>query len=250
MTPLMVEASIAGVDITKSPARRIMAVHGKIGFRVRTDVPRADAELVAQLRTHATSNLADAMGRFHFMDFGIRPRSGLSLCGVAVTVDARPADNLMVHKALEVAEPGDIIVVNTNGNTTSAVFGELMCRTAVGARLGGIVVDGAIRDVDGITALEFPAYSRALCAGGCDKDGPGEVNSPIACGNTVVMPGDIIVGDEDGVVVIPREEAADVLQLVAALVERERARIAEINSGVLFKDEINETLRKKGVLTR
>jgi len=227
-----------------------MAVHGKIGFRVRTDVPRADAELVAQFRTHATSNLADAMGRFHFMDFGIRPRSGLSLCGVAVTVDARPADNLMVHKALEVAEPGDIIVVNTNGNTTSAVFGELMCRTAVGAKLGGIVVDGAIRDVDGITALEFPAYSRALCAGGCDKDGPGEVNSPIACGNTVVMPGDIIVGDEDGVVVIPREEAADVLQLVAALVERERARIAEINSGVLFKDEINETLRKKGVLTR
>ena len=227
-----------------------MAVHGKIGFRVRTDVPRADAELVAQFRTHATSNLADAMGRFHFMDFGIRPRSGLSLCGVAVTVDARPADNLMVHKALEVAEPGDIIVVNTNGNTTSAVFGELMCRTAVGAKLGGIVVDGAIRDVDGITALEFPAYSRALCAGGCDKDGPGEVNSPIACGNTVVMPGDVIVGDEDGVVVIPREEAADVLQLVAALVERERARIAEINSGVLFKDEINETLRKKGVLTR
>lgn len=227
-----------------------MAVHGKIGFRVRTDVPRADAELVSRFRAHATSNLADAMGRFHFMDFGIRPRSGLPLCGVAVTVDARPGDNLMVHKALEVAQPGDIVVVNTNGNTTSAVFGELMCRTAVGASLGGIVVDGAIRDVDGITALRFPAYSRALCAGGCDKDGPGEVNSPIACGNTVVMPGDIVVGDEDGVVVVPREEAADVLQLVAALVERERTRIAEIDKGVLFKDEINDTLRKKGVLTR
>jgi regulator of RNase E activity RraA len=227
-----------------------MAVHGKIGFRVRTDVARPDAELVAKFRTHATSNLADAMGRFHFMDFGIRPRSGLPLCGVAVTVDARPADNLMVHKALEVAQPGDIVVVNTNGNTTSAIFGELMCRTAVGASLGGIVVDGAIRDVDGITALKFPAYSRALCAGGCDKDGPGEVNSPISCGGTVVMPGDIIVGDDDGVVVIPREEATDVLELVAALVERERARIAEINDGVLFKDEINDTLRKKGVLTR
>ena len=103
-----------------------MAVFGKIGFRVRTDVPRTDAALVEQLRAHATSNLADAMGRFHFMDFGIRPRSGLPLCGVAVTVDARPADNLMVHKALEVAQPGDIVVVNTNGNTTSAVFGELM----------------------------------------------------------------------------------------------------------------------------
>jgi len=227
-----------------------MPVHGKIGFRVRTDVPRASLELVTRFRDHATSNIADAMGRFHFMDFGIRPRSGLPLCGVAVTVDARPGDNLMVHKALEVAQPGDIIVVNTNGNTTSAVFGELMCRTAVGAKLGGIVVDGAIRDVDAITALGFPAYSRAVCAGGCDKDGPGEVNSPIACGNTVVIPGDIVVGDRDGVVVVPREEADDVLHLVTALVERERARIAEIDNGVLFKDEINETLKKKGVLSR
>lgn len=227
-----------------------MAVHGKIGFRVRTDVPRAPAELVARFRDQATSNVADAMGRFHFMDFGIRPRSGLSLCGVAVTVDARPGDNLMVHKALEVAQPGDIVVVNTNGNTTSAIFGELMCRTAVGAKLGGIVVDGAIRDIEGITALGFPAFSRAVCAGGCDKDGPGEVNSPIACGNTVVIPGDIVIGDADGVVVVPREEAEDVLKLVHTLVERERARIAEIDRGVLFKDEINETLRKKGVLSQ
>jgi regulator of RNase E activity RraA len=227
-----------------------MAVHGKIGFRVRTNVPRAAPELVDRFRGQATSNIADAMGRFHFMDFGIRPRSGLSLCGVAVTVDARPGDNLMVHKALEVAQPGDVVVVNTNGNTTSAVFGELMCRTAVGAKLGGIVVDGAIRDVDAITALGFPAFSRALCAGGCDKDGPGEVNSPIACGNTVVMPGDIVVGDADGVVVVPREEAEDVLGLVAALVERERARVAEIDRGLLFKEEINETLTKKGVLSR
>jgi len=223
-------------------------VHGKIGFRIRTDVPRPPAELVARFRQHATSNIGDAMGRFHFTDFGIRPRSGLSLCGVAVTVDARPGDNLMVHKALEVAKPGDIVVVNTNGNTTSAVFGELMCRTAVGAKLGGIIVDGAIRDVDAITALGFPAYSRAVCAGGCDKDGPGEVNFPIACGNAVVTPGDIIVGDVDGVVVVAREEAEEVLRLTMALVERERARIVEINEGGLFKEEINETLRKKGVL--
>jgi len=227
-----------------------MAVHGKIGFRVRTDLPRPPAGLVERFREHASSNLADAMGRFHFMDSGIRARSGLGLCGVAVTVDARPADNLMIHKALEVASPGDIVVVNTNGNTTSAIFGELMCRTAVGAKLGGIVVDGAIRDIDAITALGFPAFSRAVCAGGCDKDGPGEVNSPIACGNTVVMPGDIVVGDADGVVVVPREEAEEVLRLVTALVERERARIAEIDAGVLFKAEINDTLTKRGVLPR
>jgi len=225
-----------------------MAVHGKIGFRVRTDVPRADAELVAQFRTHATSNLADAMGRFHFMDFGIRPRSGLSLCGVAVTVDARPADNLMVHKALEVAEPGDIIVVNTNGNTTSAVFGELMCRTAVGAKLGGIVVDGAIRDVEGITHLGFPAFSRTISPGSCDKDGPGEVNVTISCGGTVVAAGDIIVGDDDGVTVVPRAHAEEVLMLATQVVEKERARIREIAQGTLSKPEIDDTLRKKGVI--
>jgi len=236
--------------MTTLPNPTHMAVYGKIGFRVRTDPPRPAAELVEKFRGQATSNLADAMGRFHFMDPGIQSRSGLTMCGIATTVDARPGDNLMIHKALEVARPGDIVVVNTNGNTTSAVFGELMCRTAVGAKLGGIVVDGAIRDVDAITALGFPAFSRALCAGGCDKDGPGEVNSAIACGNTVVMPGDIVVGDADGVVVVPREEAEDVLGLVAALVERERARVAEIDRGLLFKEEINETLTKKGVLSR
>lgn len=222
---------------------------GKLGFRIRTGVPRASAELVERFRGMASSNVADAMGRFHFMDPAICQRSKLPLCGVAVTVDARPADNLMIHKAMEIAQAGGVVVVNTNGNTTSAVFGELMCHTAVGARLGGIVVDGAIRDVEGITNLGFPAFSRTVCAGGCDKDGPGEINVPIACGNTVVMPGDIVIGDADGVVVVPREDAEDVLRLVAALVEREQKRVAEILAGGLFKAEINDTLTKKGALT-
>jgi regulator of RNase E activity RraA len=225
-----------------------MDEQGKIGFRIRTAVPRISADLVERFRGLASPNVADAMGRFHFMDPEIRARSGLALCGVAVTVDARPADNLMVHKAFEVAQPGDVVVVNTNGNRTSAVFGELMCRTAVGAGIGGIVVDGAIRDVEGITALGFPAFSRTVCAGGCDKDGPGEINVPISCGNTVVMPGDLVIGDADGVVIVPRDEASAILELVIALVERERKRIAEIDGGVLFKGEINDILRKRGVL--
>jgi regulator of RNase E activity RraA len=182
------------------------------------------------------------------MDPGIRSRSGFPLCGHAITVNARPADNLMIHKALQVAEPGDVIVVNTCGNTTSAVFGELMCTTAAAARLGGIIVDGAIRDVDGIRALGFPAFSRTVCAGGCDKDGPGEVNVPISCGGVVVSPGDIVVGDDDGVVVVPRENAAEVLELVHQLMDRERKRIAEINTGVLFRPDVDDALRKKGVI--
>jgi regulator of RNase E activity RraA len=219
-----------------------------LGFRILAAPPRLSGDVVDRFRGLAAANLADAMGRFNFMDPGIRARSGFPLCGRAVTVLCRPADNLMVHKALQIAEPGDIVVVSTCGNTTSAVFGELMCHTAAAKRLGGIVVDGAIRDVDGIKALEFPAFSRAVSAGGCDKDGPGEINVPIACGNTVVMPGDIIVGDPESVAVVPRDHATEVLERVEALMAREKSRIAEIQRGVLYKAEIDDALRKKGVI--
>lgn len=219
-----------------------------MGFRIFTDSPRPDAGIVRQFAGQAAANLADVMGRFRFMDPGIQMRTGLPLCGVAVTVLARPADNLMVHKAMEIAVPGDVILVNTCGNMTSAVFGELMGNSAVAAGLAGLVVDGAIRDVAALADLRFPAFSRAVCAGSCDKDGPGEINVPIACGNTVVMPGDIIVGDADGIVVVPLAEAEQVLKLVHALKDREAKRIAEIRSGTIFKSEINDTLRAKGVI--
>jgi regulator of RNase E activity RraA len=225
-----------------------MPQSGRPGFRILPSPARLSADLVARFRGLASSNLADAMGRFNFMDPAIQSRSALPLCGLAVTVNARPADNLMIHKALAVATPGDIVVVSTGGNTTSAVFGELMCHTASAARLGGIVVDGAIRDVEGITRLGFPAYSRSVSPGACDKDGPGEINVPISCGGTVVCPGDIVVGDNDGVAVVPARDAAEVLELVAALMDREAKRIAEIKGGVLFKPDIDETLRKHGIV--
>jgi regulator of RNase E activity RraA len=182
------------------------------------------------------------------MDPAIAGRSGVPLCGLAVTVNARPADNLMVHKALEIASPGDVVVVSTGGNSTSAVLGGLMCASAAAKGLGGIVVDGAIRDVDEIVELQFPAYSRTLSPGGCDKDGPGEINVPISCGGVVVQSGDVVVGDRDGVAVVPREHAAEVLELVQALIAREASRLREIRDGVLFKTEIDDALRTKGVL--
>ncbi len=219
-----------------------------IGFRICTDLPRPDPDLVKQFEGAASSNLADAMGRFNFMDAGIKSRSGLSLCGVAVTVNCRPGDNLMVHKALEIAEAGDIVVVNTNGNVSSSVFGELMCHTAVAAKLGGIVVDGAIRDVPAIMKLGFAAFSRVVSPGGCDKDGPGEINVDIACGGAVVHPGDIVVGDSDGVVVVPQADAAETLQRVGELVAREQERVKEIRGGVVFKPAIDDALRAKGVI--
>jgi regulator of RNase E activity RraA len=225
-----------------------MAHPQKFGFRILPPPSRLDDALVHAFKGLASSNVADAMGRFGFMDPGIVSRSGLPLYGLAVTVNARPGDNLMVHKALELAAAGDIVVVNTNGNTTSAVFGGLMCTSAAAHGVGGLVVDGAIRDVEEITTLRFPVYSRSVSPGGCDKDGPGEINVPISCGGVVVQAGDIIVGDADGVAVVPRADAAEILQLTRALIQREDARLAEIRAGVLFKPEIDEALRKKGVV--
>jgi regulator of RNase E activity RraA len=219
-----------------------------LGFRILPSPPRLADDVVAKFRGVASANLADAMGRFNFMDPGIIPRSGLPLCGRAVTVICRPADNLMVHKALQLAGRGDVVVIATGGNTVSAVFGGLMCETASAKGIGGIVVDGALRDAEDLTRLKFPAFSRTLCPGGCDKDGPGEINVPISCGNTVVCPGDLVVGDADGVVVVPRAHAAEVLDLVKQLIDRERARVKEIQKGGLFRPDVDDTLRKKGVI--
>ena len=225
-----------------------MPTVGTLGFRILPAPPRLTATLVAAFRGLAASSVADAMGRFNFMDPGVRSRTGVRLYGPAVTVNCRPGDNLMVHKALQVAEPGDIIVVCTGGNTTTAVFGDMMCHTAAVKGIGGIVVDGAIRDVEGITGQGFPAFSRSVCPGSCDKDGPGEINVPISCGGVVVSPGDIVVGDMDGVAVVPRDHAVEVLALVTQFTERENARIAEIHAGKLYTAAIDDTLRKHGVI--
>jgi 4-hydroxy-4-methyl-2-oxoglutarate aldolase len=225
-----------------------MTEAGKLGFRVLSPPPRLADALLQSFRGLSTSILADAMGRFGFMDPAIRSRSGLPLCGLAITVTCRPADNLMVHKALQLAVAGDVLVVHTGGNVTSAVFGELMSRTAIAQRLGGIVVDGAIRDVDAIARLGLPAFSRSVSPGGCDKDGPGEINVPVSCGAAVVAPGDVVVGDHDGVVVVPRAHASEVLELVATLAERERQRVTEIDAGQIFRPDVDELLKRKGVI--
>lgn len=221
---------------------------GRPGFRIVPAPPRLPSDLVDRFRGLATSNVADAMGRFNFMDPGIVSRTALPLCGLAITVACRPGDNLMLHKALQLAEPGDILVVTTCGNLSSAVFGGLMCHTAVAKRLGGIVVDGAVRDLDDLTRLAFPAFSRSVSPGSCDKDGPGEINVPVSCGGTVVAAGDIVVGDRDGVAVVPAADARDVLEAVDTLVARERDRVAEIGRGVLYRPEIDASLRAKGVI--
>ena len=155
-----------------------------------------------------TANIADNMNRLPCIDASIKMvnKSALKLVGVALTVKTRPGDNLMVHKALDMANPGDIIVVDAQGDMTNSILGELMCYYAMKKGIAGMIIDGAIRDVDTISELNFPMYAKGVQPKGPYKDGPGEINVPVSCGGMVVNPGDIIVGDLDGVVVISPED--------------------------------------------
>jgi regulator of RNase E activity RraA len=224
-------------------------MNGKPGFRVRGSWPRPGAALLAAFGEASPAQIADCMSRLGAMDAGIRPIwSSPRIIGPALTVWCHSGDNLMLHKALSLAQPGDIVVMNTQGNTANSGFGELLATSAVRMGVCGVILDGAVRDADALQALRLPVYARGLCPNGCNKDGAGEVGAIIACGGVAVRPGDIIVADRDGVTVVPLEDAADVAALSAAQVEREHKRLAEIERGVLVRPEIDEYLRKLKII--
>jgi 4-hydroxy-4-methyl-2-oxoglutarate aldolase len=197
----------------------------------------------------ASAQVADCMSRLGAMDAGIRavwpsPR----IAGGALTVWCHSGDNLMLHKALSIAVPGDIVVMNTQGNLGNSGFGELLATSALKAGVRGVIVDGTVRDAEALEALGLPVYARGLCPNGCNKDGSGEVGAIIACGGVAVRPGDVIIADRDGVTVVPLEDAVEVAQLAVTQVDRERRRIAEIGKGVLVGPEIDETLRRLKII--
>jgi len=150
----------------------------------------------------------------------------------AVTVKTRVADNLIVHKSLEIAQAGDVIVIDAEGDKNHAILGEIMVREAMQRSLVGILVDGSIRDSGEIRKLVFPIFARGASPRGPYKDGPGEINIPISCGGVIVNLGDIIVGDDDGVVIIPLEEAEDVLIKTEKTLKTELEIINKINDGI------------------
>jgi regulator of RNase E activity RraA len=222
---------------------------GKPGFRVRPTWPRADRATLDAFGTAASAQVADCMSRLGAMDAGIHPiwRSP-RIVGSALTVWCHSGDNLMLHKALSLAVPGDIVVMNTQGNVVNAGFGELLATGAVKLGIAGVIVDGMVRDADALEALHLPVYARGLCPNGCNKDGPGEVGAIIACGGVAVRPGDVIIADRDGVTVVPLDDAAEVASLAIAQMEREEKRLQEIGRGVLVRPEIDESLRRLKVI--
>jgi regulator of RNase E activity RraA len=222
---------------------------GKVGFRVRTQWRRPDAALIAAFARGSSAQVADCMQRIGAMDVGIKPiwRSP-RIVGAALTVWCHAGDNLMLHKALSLAAPGDVVVMNTQSNVTNSGFGELLATSAMKMGVRGVIVDGTVRDAEEIEMMKLPVYARGLCPNGCNKDGTGEVGAIIACGGVAVRPGDIIVADRDGVAVVPLDDAAEVAKLVTAQIEREEKRHAEIEKGVITRPEIGELLRRLKII--
>ena len=204
--------------------------------------------MLAAFGEASAAQVGDCMSRLGAMDAGIRPVwPGPRVIGAALTAWCHAGDNLMVHKALSLAVPGDVLVVNTQGSGNSG-FGELLATSAVKAGVRAVVVDGTVRDAEALAAMGLPVYARGLCPNGCNKDGPGEVGTIIACGGVAVRPGDVVIADRDGVTVVPLDDALGVAALASEQIAREQRRLAEIAKGVLVRPEIDETLRKLKVI--
>ncbi|GGP14034.1 methyltransferase [Nonomuraea glycinis] len=196
---------------------------------------RLSAEETRRLGEVPAANVGDALQRMTVMDGGIRLFTGhTSLLGNALTVDVRSGDNLAIHRALDEARPGDVLVVNGHGDVTRALIGDLIGEIMVNAGVTGAVVDGAVRDVQALSEMGLAVYARAITPAGPFKDGPGAIGAPVAVGGLVVAPGDVLVGDADGVVVVPRLRVREVVDAVDGIVEKEetlRRRILAARSG-------------------
>jgi regulator of RNase E activity RraA len=169
------------------------------------------------------------------------------LLGVALTVRVAPGDNLMVHKAIDLAQPGDVIVVDAGGITSQAIIGEIMSSMAAARGVVGMVIDGAIRDAGALAAGTFPVYALAATHRGPYKNGPGEIHVPVSIGGMIVYPNDIIVGDEDGLVAIRPDEAPALLAAARAWCDKEEKMLKAIRAGKpLDRKWVDEALRKGG----
>lgn len=218
-----------------------------IGFRILPPPPRPSAELIGKFRNIAAAHISDNMNRIHAVDAAIRPMHDKSkLVGVAFTVKVPPGDNLMVHKAIDTAQPGDVIMVDAGGSVAQAIIGEIMSTLAAKRGIAGIVIDGAVRDAGALAASPFPVYARGVTHRGPYKNGPGEIGAAVAIGGLVIHPGDIVVGDEDGLVAVPQALAGKVLEAAAALAAAESVVLQSIADGTIDRSWVARALKEKG----
>lgn len=214
------------------------------------EIERVSPEIVEQASQYASSILADVAGRRGALNGHISPLSpSMKFAGPAVTVEVRPGDNLMIHAAMAVAKPGDVILVDGKGDLSSALMGEIMSQQCVALGIAAVVIDGAVRDSEAICELGFPMFAAGLNPNGPTKSVSGRLNHPISIGGISVSPGDLVVGDADGVTVIERDKAAAMLPLAEQKVAAETKRISEIKSRkALAPAWLDGALRAAGVI--
>ena len=198
-----------------------------IGFRVFQNIDRPSKEIIELFRDIPSSNIGDQMGRLYCSNSSLKAMNTAPLLGPAFTVKVPQGDNLMVHYALELAQPGDIIVVDGEGDLSHALLGELMATYARQRGIGGLVLNGCVRDADALAAMDIPVYAIGVAPQGPYKNGPGEINVPVCCAGLAVLPGDIIAGDSDGIVVIRKEDAEELAPAARKKFEGETKTLTE-----------------------
>ncbi len=218
-----------------------------IGFRILKRRRRVEAGLVERFRTLPVANISDSMSRMTAGGASLRPlhRGGV-MAGPALTVKTRPGDNLMIHKALDLAVPGDVIVVDGGGDLTNSLIGELMIAHARTRGIAGIVLHGAVRDSAWIRENDLPIFAAGISHRGPYKDGPGEINVPIAIEGMVIEPGDLVVGDDDGVLCVPLDHAEAIYEAAHKKHAAEEKKMQAITEGRDDRSWIDATLARLG----
>ncbi|MFG6080078.1 RraA family protein [Paracoccus litorisediminis] len=217
------------------------------GFRILNREHSVSSDLVAKFARLPVANVSDSM---HRMTAGgprlIKMHREGVLAGPALTVKARPGDNLMLHKAIDMAQPGDVIVVDAGGDLTNSLMGELMLAYAIRRGVAGFVLNGAIRDADQFIAMNLPVFAVGITHRGPYKDGPGEINVPIALDGMVIHPGDLMLGDSDGVLAVPIDAAEEVYAKTAAKQDAEARQMAAIEAGTNDRSWVDAALKRLG----
>lgn len=220
----------------------------KLSYRAAADFTRVDPALVQRARAYQSAVLCDVGGRRGTLNSRIQAlHPSMKVVGPAFTVEVRPGDNLLFHVALAVARPGDVIVVDGKGDDTCALVGELMVAQGAAAGLAGFVVDAASRDSETIGGGTFPVFSAGRNPCGPTKGLPGTLGRPISVGGVAVQPGDLVVGDADGVVIIPRDQVRAVLDAADAKIAAEQQRLEEVDRGTLVSPWLDDALRSAGL---